>query len=307
MTVEFGIHLPLIDFGGEPWTARRLSTYVREAADLGFRYICANDHLLFRRTWMDGPTALAAVLDACGDMTIATTVALPVIRGPVQTAKLLLALHKMSDGRFIAGVGAGSSTADYAAAGIPFEERWRRFDEALRILRVLLGKDAAPVRGAFSSADGPVEGGGESIPLWISSWGSRAGLRRVSALGDGWVASAYNTSPAAFEAALQRLEAGGRRADDFPHAVATTWLHVTESADAAAHVFDDVLSPVLDRPPEALRAAGLPIGSAAQCAERIDAYARAGAQRIFLWPLGDEIEQMSAFRTRVVPLLSSAG
>lgn len=83
MTLEFGVHLPLLNFGVTPWTASRLSTYVREAAALGFDYVCANDHLLFRQAWMDGPTALATVLDACSDMTIATTVALPVIRGPV--------------------------------------------------------------------------------------------------------------------------------------------------------------------------------------------------------------------------------
>jgi len=34
------------------------------------------------------------------------------------------------------------------------------------------------------------------VPLWIGSWGSAAGLRRVARLGDGWLASAYNTTPA---------------------------------------------------------------------------------------------------------------
>jgi hypothetical protein len=58
MTVQFGVHLPLIDFGGAPWTSSRLSTYVRVAAALGFRYDCANDHLVFRRAWIDGPSAL---------------------------------------------------------------------------------------------------------------------------------------------------------------------------------------------------------------------------------------------------------
>lgn len=305
MSVQFGVHLPLIRFGEAPWTSARLSTYVREAAALGFRYVCANDHLVFRRAWLDGPAALAAVVHACGDMTIATTVALPVLRGPAQTAKLLAALHTLSGGRLVAGVGPGSSAADFTAAGVPFAERWKRFDEAVRVLRVLLGKDPDPFTGTFysSGTTEPLDADAGPLPLWVSSWGSRAGMRRVVELGDGWLASAYNSTPAAFRQSLDRLEEAGRPPAVFPNAIATTWLHVTDRPAVADHVVDDVLAPTLDRPAADLRASGLPIGSAEQCAERISAYAEAGAQRIFLWPLGDEISQLEAFSTEVVPLL----
>jgi alkanesulfonate monooxygenase SsuD/methylene tetrahydromethanopterin reductase-like flavin-dependent oxidoreductase (luciferase family) len=47
----------------------------------------------------------------------------------------------------------------------------------------------------------------------------------------------------------------------------------------------------------------LPIGSAEECAAKLSAYARAGAQRVFLWPLADEREQLEVFSERVVPLL----
>ncbi len=306
MTVQFGVHLPLIDFGDAPWTATRLAAYVREAAALGFTYACANDHLVFRRPWLDGPSALAAVLEAAGTMPIVTAVALPVVRGPAHSAKLLAALHQLSDGRLIAGVGPGSSAADFAAAGIPFSERWSRFDEAVRVLRVLLGKDTAPFHGTFYSTDTAVEPfitNTTTPSLWMSSWGSTAGIRRVAELGDGWIASAYNSAPDTFHDALDRLGAAGRPAPDFPNALATTWLHVTDRPHAATRVFDDILAPTLNRPADDLRARGLPIGSPEQCAERMTAYAQAGAQRIFLWPLGDEIEQLHAFRTQVMPLL----
>ena len=306
MTVQFGIHLPLIDFGGGPWPAARLLAYVREAAASGVKYVCANDHLVFRRPWLDGPTALAAVLPASQEMTLVTTVALPVVRGPAPTAQLLAALHTLSGGRLVAGVGPGSSVADFAASAIPFSERWSRFDEAVRVLRVLLGKDAKPFAGTFysSGAMSPSLAADDAgPPLWIPSWGSKAGLRRVAELGDGWLASAYNSTPATFRHGLDRLEECGRPAADFPNALATTWLHVTDRPHAVDHVFADVLAPVLNRPADDLRTRGLPIGSAEQCAERIAAYAEAGAQRIFLWPLGDEIEQLQAFRTQVMPLL----
>jgi 2-methylisocitrate lyase-like PEP mutase family enzyme len=37
------------------------------------------------------------------------------------------------------------------------------------------------------------------------------------------------------------------------------------------------------------------------CAERLGAYVDAGARRIFVWPLGDEVRQLELFRERVTP------
>ena len=61
----------------------------------------------------------------------------------------------------------------------------------------------------------------------------------------------------------------------------------------------DVLAPMLDRRVDALRELSLPIGSAADCAERISAFRDAGAERIFVWPLADELEQLERFRDAV--------
>jgi len=138
-------------------------------------------------------------------MTLATTVALPVVRGPVALAKNLAAIDLLSGGRLVVGVGPGSSARDYAAVGVPFEERWKRLDEAVQALRVLWGGEGPPYRGEFYSTEGvslephPAQRSGP--PIWIGSWGSEAGLRRVARLGDGWLASAYNTTLEAFVAA----------------------------------------------------------------------------------------------------------
>jgi alkanesulfonate monooxygenase SsuD/methylene tetrahydromethanopterin reductase-like flavin-dependent oxidoreductase (luciferase family) len=294
--MDYGAHLPLIELGGPQPTLGDLVEYARAAASLGFRFLCANDHLLFGRPWLDGPTALAATLEASGDMTIATTVALPVIRGPVQTAKTLAALDRLSNGRLVAGLGPGSSAADYAAVGIPFEERWPRFDEAIRALRSLL-KQEPDFAGTFYSTAGvtleppPVSPGGP--PIWLGSWGSAAGLRRVSRLGDGWLASAYNTTPQAFSANVAALPKG------FPNGISTAWLYVTESRREADRMFEDVLAPMLRRPVDTIRELALPIGPSELCAERIAAFEQAGAQRIFVWPLADELRQLEKFRALV--------
>ena len=101
----------------------------------------------------------------------------------------------------MAGVGPGSSERDYRVAGIPYEERWKRFDEVLSVLRALLRGEPMPervaplLRSAGPRARARSTAAEPGIPLWIGSWGSRAGLARVARAGDGWLASAYNTTP----------------------------------------------------------------------------------------------------------------
>jgi len=309
--LEYGAHLPLIELEPGSSSLARLREYASTAAGLGYRSLSANDHLLFRRPWLDGPTALAAVLDLAGEMTIATTVCLPVIRGPVQAAKTLGALDVLSGGRLVIGISAGSSAHDYEAVGIPFDERWPRFEEAAQTLHALLHEDRPPFAGRFYSTEGvvleprPVTRPGP--PIWIGSWGSRPGLRRVARLADGWLASAYNTTPDTFRAGLaylgERLAASGRRPEGFPNGLATMWLHVTGRRATAERIVADVLAPMLNRPIDAIHALSLPIGPAELCAERLTAFSQAGVQRVFVWPLGDELRQLELFRERVVPLV----
>jgi alkanesulfonate monooxygenase SsuD/methylene tetrahydromethanopterin reductase-like flavin-dependent oxidoreductase (luciferase family) len=286
--MEFGAHLPLIDFGDGLPTVRDLAVYARRARDTGFGYLCANDHFVFARPWLDGPTALASVLGAAEGMRIATTATLATLRGAMPTAQLLRALHTLTNGRLIAALGPGSSPQDYEAVDIPFAERWRRFDTTVRNLRAALQPETG----------GP--------PLWIASWGSPAGLRRVAELGDGWLASAYNTTPVTFANSLDRLTQAGRPPAQFPNAIATTWLYITESSARAERVIDETLAPMLGRSSDQLRTSRLPIGPAEYCAEYINAYGRAGAQRMFIWPVTDELHQLELFRDKVVPQLAQA-
>lgn len=306
--MEFGAHLPLIEFRGATRTLADLRAYAQHAAALGYRWLCANDHLLFGRPWLDGPTALATSIEAAADMTIATTVSLPVVRGPIQTAKTLAALDILSGGRLVAGVGPGSSPRDYAAVGLAFDERWKRFEEAIRALRSLLSGDANGFAGAFYSTEGlalePLAVSPGGPPIWIASWGSPAGLRRTARLGDGWLASGYNTTPARFRHSLAllsgQLSAAGKAPEAFPNGVATMWLYMTERRGEADRMLTEVLAPLLNRPVEELRELALPVGSAEQCAERIAAYRDAGAERVFIWPLADELRQLERFHEHVM-------
>src|SRR5947209_15315196 len=207
--MELGVHLPLMEFGEEGQSLQRLQAVVDVARESGFAAVSVNDHFVFSTPWLDSLTALAAVVDRSGDMTLATTISLAALRGPVPLAKTFAALDLLSGGRLVAGVGPGSSERDYDALGISFKQRWERFDEAVMVLRALLRDDPMPERARHFAlphvplAPPPRQAGG--VPLWIGSWGSRAGLRHVARLGDGWLASAYNTTPDQFASARKLL------------------------------------------------------------------------------------------------------
>jgi hypothetical protein len=69
------------------------------------------------------------------------------------------------------------------------------------------------------------------------------------------------------------------------------WTWITEDAREEDRVVQEVLSPLLRRDPDVLRAQ-LCIGPAERCAELLSRYARAGCERVHLWPLGDEPRQI---------------
>ena len=310
--MDYGLHLPLIDFGGNPFTLDHLITYVETGRELGFRALAVNDHLVFSKPWLDGPTALAAILSHSGDMELATTVSLPVVRGPVPLAKSLGAIDRLSGGRLIVCVGPGSSPRDYALVGLPFEERWKRLDEAIQTLRALWNRESPVFRGKFYNTEGvtldPPPSQKSGPPIWVGSWGSEAGLRRVARLADGWLASGYNTTPEGFAKAWEQLQGFLIKADkdpsSFPNAIASMWLYITEEESESERMLHEVLATTLNRPVAELRER-LPIGSAKNCAEKLAGYHEVGVQRIYLWPLADELEQIKLFMRHVVPLIQT--
>ena len=309
--MDLGVHLPLLSFGGEPLSLRRLAEAVDAARDCGFAAVSANDHFVFSAPWLDGPTALAAVVERSGELELATTLALVVLRGPVPLAKALVAIDLLSEGRLIAAVGPGSSARDYDAVGLAFDERWSRLDEAIAVLRALLGDAPLPseprhyaLPAGFEFAPRPHRPGG--VSFWVASWGSPAGLARVARLGDGWLASAYNTTPERFGAArvdlARRLREEGREAEGFPTALSTMWTWVAADRAEGERVLAEVLAPLLGRDPSELREQ-VCVGTAEHCAQLLARYARAGCDRVYVWPMGEERRQLELVAAEVAPLV----
>ena len=81
-------------------------------------------------------------------------------------------------------------------------------------------------------------------------------------------------------------------------------LYITEEERDAERMLTEVLAPALNRPVAELRE-WLPIGPARECAEKLAAFHNAGAMRVYLWPIADELEQIKIFMGEVAPLIDA--
>ena len=63
------------------------------------------------------------------------------------------------------------------------------------------------------------------------------------------------------------------------------------------------VAPTVHRPEDMLRER-LPIGPPELFAEKLTAFAEAGVQRVFIWPVADEAHQLERFWNEVRPLVA---
>jgi len=121
--MEFGAHLPLMDVGGHrsPWIT--CSGTPGQRSGWALTPPCVNDHLVFAVPCLDSVTAHATVIEASGRMTLATTVALVVARGPGTVAKALATVDRLSGGDVLLAVGPGSSAPDHYCIGLSYPGR----------------------------------------------------------------------------------------------------------------------------------------------------------------------------------------
>jgi len=124
-------------------------------------------------------------------------------------------------------------------------------------------------------------------------------------VGDGWLASAYNTTPdqlaAGRDTLFGALESAGRSARGFPITLATMWTYVTDSRTEAAAKLA-ALAAMLRRDPAPLAGQVL-IGGGEDCAARLSRFADAGVDTVFVWPLGDPVARLHRFGAQVMPHL----
>src|SRR5437879_3084645 len=149
--------------------------------------------------------AMAAVAARTQRLKFGPSVLVAPFRAPVLAARQLAMLDYLSGGRALPAVGIGvEQEREFRAAGVPFKERGRRTDEAIRIMRRCWAEDEVTHDGEFWTLERvtvlpkPVQ---QPMPLWIGG-NSEAAMRRAGRLGDGWIPSFI--TPEQFRAGVEK-------------------------------------------------------------------------------------------------------
>jgi probable F420-dependent oxidoreductase len=310
--IAFGVHLPLIRFDGSHRHSReQILSFAERAENLGYDSLSVNDHVVFTTSWLDAVATLSAVAGTTSKIKLGTSILNIVIRNPIVAARTLSTIDILSSGRLIAGVGPGSSKKDYDICGVPYEDRWKRFDEALQILQTLWNTESG-ISG-LTNFDGiyykmenvsiepqPVQK--PHPPIYIGSWGSEEGLKRVAKYGDGWMASAYNITPEKFKerwkTVLSYRRFNGRDTESFQNSMMSMFGYIDNDKEKVHRMVKNILSPALGRPPEDLETLLL-FGSVDHCINKIDTLRSVGVKRIHFWPINDFNEQIEIFSKEI--------
>jgi len=203
--MRYGFYLPT---RGQTATPEALETLVTRGEALGFSSVVIADHIVFPVTIRSKyPYTVSGAFPGQGDQLeqlalmafiagktralrlISSVMILP-HRNPVVTAKMLATIDVLSGGRVTVGVGVGWMREEFEALGAPdFDRRGAASDEYIRIFKALWTQDPASFQGEFYRFDAirclphPVQK--PHPPIWIGGH-SKAALRRVARLGDGW-------------------------------------------------------------------------------------------------------------------------
>lgn len=116
-------------------------------------------------------------------------------RNPLITAKEVACLDYISGGRVIFGIGAGWMQEETEIMGVQFKSRWARTEECVRAMKELWTEEKAQFQGEFIrfpsvySYPKPVQKPHPPILIGAGSpdRDSKYALRRVVAIGDGWM------------------------------------------------------------------------------------------------------------------------
>ncbi len=168
-----------------------LREQVRAAADAGIDSVWVLQHYLGNMPTLQPVPLLSALAADAGDMYLGTNMFILPLRHPVGVAEEFATLDHLSGGRAIAGFGMGYRENEFAAFGVPMDERAERFEESVEIVRSLWTGETTAYAGKHFRIDGeqislpPVQPGGPKI--WIGAGPHKVGARRAARLGDAWI------------------------------------------------------------------------------------------------------------------------
>src|ERR1700761_4971476 len=188
------------------------------AEDLGLDDVWVSEHIIVPRAsfprsplFFDPVLSLTWAAAVTKRVRLGTSVLVLPMRPPLPLAKELATLQNLSQGRLILGAGVGWLEAEFAALGVPFNERGRRMDEGIAMMKAVWSDDPVTFTTRWIAAKidtmrmqpKPCE----PIPIWIGG-SSDAAIPRALRL-DGWHGSRVTPDQAPAIVQLLRAERPG--------------------------------------------------------------------------------------------------
>ena len=304
--MQFHAYLPTYwDNYGSSSIDAAIVTAASAAAELGYAGVWANDVLAHSSApSANDPTeqlieplvTLASLVHVVPGLTLGTAVVVLPLRDPILVAKQATALHVLSGGRCILGVGIGHRAPEFEVVGADFTQRAAATDEAIEVMQTLWREPAASFHGRFhqfedvSQAPRPPGGG---PPIWVGG-NTPPAVRRTARYGSGWLACFSELEEFRTRVALLRELTDGR---DVPSTANMLYLRIERRDEP-----DTVRSTT---PRLATRAF---TGNADAVAEHLGEYADAGLDHALIVfeseSVDDLLRQMQTFAEQVVPRVS---
>ncbi|MBW2314987.1 MAG: LLM class F420-dependent oxidoreductase [Deltaproteobacteria bacterium] len=156
-------------------------------------------------------TTIAAMAAVTTRLRFSTMVYILPLRHPLEVAKTVGTVARLSGGRVALGVGAGWIREEYDALGVPFAGRGKRMNEMFEVMRKAWSGAMVEHRGehfdlgAFQMTPAPEA----HVPIWVGGLSKHA-FRRAGALGDGWIGTGQHPDEVA--GIVEQLQAARREA-----------------------------------------------------------------------------------------------
>ena len=199
--MRFGAVFPTTEIGSDPVAVR---DFAQVAEGLGYGRLTTYDHVLGaeradRVPPLTGPydehdafhepmVLFGYLAGLTSSIELATGVLILPQRQAVLAAKQAAEVDLLSGGRLVLGVGTGWNHVEYTALGMTFEDRGRRLEEQVAVLRALWSGELVDFDGEFHRIERAalVPGAGRAIPVWFG--GSKgAPFRRAARAADGFI------------------------------------------------------------------------------------------------------------------------
>lgn len=171
---------------GETWSDIRSQAEVAEES--GFDGVFIPTEIGWRRA--DPLSILAAVASVTQHMRIGTNIVTLPLYAPLQVAEAIATADFISGGRAILGIASGWRQREFAAAGVPFEERIGRTSESTTLIRRLWTESQVSFSGRFYNLDEvslhmkPLQK--PHPPIWVGAH-AQAAIERAARSGLTWI------------------------------------------------------------------------------------------------------------------------